>query len=215
MGIESIKEELLQKAEQESSWQRKDAEREARDILEAAKDKAEGLMKSALAEAKKQSEKEHRKALEAATFESSTSILKAKKDLMDRTIREARLQLSSIPAEQRKRHMAILLERARKDISVDVVFCNKKDAPFVSGVSVKDAPISGGLIAENMERTMRVDLSYETLFAEVIEESMPQVYQALFASGSGETRAAANYSQENEKPRAESKSESKQKRAKK
>src|SRR3990167_8592652 len=105
MGLENIRGELLQKAEQESSWARKGAERQAKEIVSEAKGKADALTAKLLQDAKKQAEKEHRKALEAATFEASTSLLKAKKELMDAAIRQAKEGLASIPAETRKRHV--------------------------------------------------------------------------------------------------------------
>lgn len=182
MGIAQIKEELLHKAEQESSGAKKEAEKQARELVLAAKERVEQLGKNLLSEAQRQAEMEHRKAVEAATFGSSTSLLKAKKEMMDVAVAEARKQLGSIPAETRKKHIHALLELAKKDIEVEHVLCNRKDMPFVQTYKAEEAPISGGLIAENKERTMRVDLSYETLFAAVVEESLAAVHDTLFAS---------------------------------
>ncbi len=181
MGVAQIKEELLKNAELEASFARKDAEKQAREILAQAKDKAEGTRKLAVESATKQAQKEYRKALEAASFEATTSLLKAKKELMDAAIAQASDQLIAIPAETRKRHILALLEKAKRDIQVEYVMCCRKDMPFVNGYKVEEIQISGGLIAENKDRTMRVDLSYDTLFAAVVEESMPQVHQALFS----------------------------------
>lgn len=184
MGVSQIKEELLKNAELESSFARKDAEKQAREILNAAEEKSENMRKQTLENAKKQAEQEHRKMLEAASFETTTSLLKAKKEIMDAAIGKAKAQLFQIPAETRKRHLLSLLEKAKQDISVEYVMCNKKDLPFVSGFKTEEAHISGGLIAENKERTMRVDLSYDTLFASVVEENMPKMYAALLDSNS-------------------------------
>ena len=183
MGLEQIREELLQKAEQEASLFRKEAEQQARQIMDTARQKAEQMALEHQSAAQKQIAKERKRLLEAATFEASTSLLKAKKELMDEAIAQAKAQLSSIPAEKRKNHIELLLKKAQQDVDVAHVLCSKKDAPFVHGPKVHDAQISGGLIAENAQRTMRSDLSYDTLFSSVVEESLSDVYTTLFAQG--------------------------------
>jgi vacuolar-type H+-ATPase subunit E/Vma4 len=201
MGVSQIKEELLKNAEIESSFARKDAEKQAREILAAAEEKAENMRKQVLESSQKQAGQEHRKMLEAAAFESTTSLLKAKKEIMDAAIGKAKAQLAQIPAETRKRHLLALLEKAKQDISVEHAMCSKKDMPFITveGLNVEESNISGGLIAENKERTMRVDLSYDTLFASVVEESMPQVYAALFESDPSEKAVKASKKSEDSK----------------
>jgi vacuolar-type H+-ATPase subunit E/Vma4 len=102
---------------------------------------------------------------------------------MDSAIALAREGLGSIPAETRKRHIHSLIEKAKKDIAVEYVLCNKKDAPFVSGYKIEEVMIAGGIIAENKERTMRVDLSYNTLFSLVVDEHLSDVHEVLFEKG--------------------------------
>ena len=180
MGIEDIQKEVLQAAEYDAAQLKKDAEKQARGIIGEAKDRAEAMRKGFREELKRAVDREHRKAIEAAHFEAASSVLRLKKELMDRVIAEAKARLHSLPAERRKAHIRALIERAGKDIEVAHVLCAKKDVPYVHGREAEEAPIAGGIIAENSDRTMRVDLSYDTLFAGIVEDSVEDVYKALF-----------------------------------
>jgi V/A-type H+/Na+-transporting ATPase subunit E len=182
MGIEDIQKEVLSAAEHDAQQLKKDAEKKAREIVAVAKERTEEMRSSAKADLKKATEKERKKAIEAAHFESATGVLKLKKELMDAAIADAKAQLSSIPAEKRKKHIQALIKQAQKDIQVQHVLCSKKDMPFVQGFKVEEAPLSGGIIAENQDRTMRVDLSYNTIFSAIVEERVEEIYTTLFGS---------------------------------
>lgn len=180
MGIEDIQKEVLQAAEYDAARLKKDAEKQARDIIGEAKDKAEEMRKGFREGLKRAAERERRKALGAAHFGAASSVLRLKKELMDMAVAEAKARLPSLPAERRKAHIKALIERAGKDIEVAHVLCAKKDIPYVQGHLAEEAPIAGGIIAESADRTMRVDLSYDTLFAVIVEDSVEDVYKALF-----------------------------------
>lgn len=180
MGIADIQKEVLSSAGHDALQIRKEAEKKAREILSSAKEKIEKIGAEAKGEMRRQIERARKKALEAAHFETSTSALRAKKEIIEQAISEAKSQLGTLPAEKRKRHLHSLIEKARQEIDLHHVLCAKKDIPYVKPYKAEEAPILGGIIAENAERTIRVDLSYETLFSELVEESLPQIYSALF-----------------------------------
>ncbi len=180
MSIEDVQKEVLHSAENDAHGLKKEAEKKARESLTMAKERGEEMRRTAKDGFRRTLEKERKKAIEAAHFESTAGILRLKKEMIDCSIADAKSQLGMLPAEKRKRHIKTLIERAKQDISVHYVLCAKKDMPYVQGFKVEEAAIAGGIIAENSDRTMRVDLSYDTLFAGVVDENIKGIYDALF-----------------------------------
>ena len=73
-----------------------------------------------------------------------------------------------------------LLEKAKSDIEVAKVYCSKKDAKFVKGFDANPIDIIGGLIAENKERTIRVDSSFDTMLESIKEKELQGINKLLF-----------------------------------
>ena len=60
------------------------------------------------------------------------------------------------------------------------IYCSKKDVKFLKGLDAKPVEIAGGLIAENREKTIRVDYSFETLLQGIKESEMQHINKLLF-----------------------------------
>ena len=68
----------------------------------------------------------------------------------------------------------------RKDIEIAHIYCSSRDAKFIKEFDVQSADIIGGLIAENNERTVRVDYSFETLLQSIKENELQSIRKLLF-----------------------------------
>ena len=119
---------------------------------------------------------------EAATrFESKKLFLVFRKEFMENMFSMAKERLSKLPESERSSHIKKLLQKANSELKVAVVYCNKKDAKFVTGYKVKEADIIGGIIAESENGEIRVDYSYETLLAQIKDSLLPELNKLLFA----------------------------------
>lgn len=180
MGIEKVREEVLAKARRQAAQIIAEGKKEEEAITRAAEEKAEAMRKTSLPQAEKEMAEAKARELSAAELEASKMILDAKKRLIEEAFNAAMEQVARLTASQRKEHIRKLLERARAQIEIGKVLCNEKDIKSIDNLKALPARISGGIIADNKDGTIRIDCSYEALMEKAKEKVMKDVAKALF-----------------------------------
>ncbi|MBI2656947.1 hypothetical protein HYX03_04360 [Candidatus Woesearchaeota archaeon] len=181
MGLEAVKEEILNSAKEQSNSLLAEARKEANKIMREAEKKAEEMREKNDLETKKILDIIKRQELASAELESKKMVLEAKKQVIENVFSEAKKRLESLDDKKRESYIKQLLERAKSDIEVAHVYCNKKDIKFLKDFKAEAAEIIGGLIAENKEKTIRVDYSFETLLQSIKENELQNINKILFA----------------------------------
>lgn len=181
MGLERVKERVLEEAGQKAKERIDAANAEAREILNSFRNKVkekESALKSQL-----EAEVASIKKREAATakLESKKLLLTFRKDFIEGIFSQARERLSKLTEQEMASHIKKLLKKAESELKVAVVYCNRKDAKYASGYKVKEAEIAGGLIAETADGSLRADYSYEALLEQLKDSLMPELDKLLFA----------------------------------
>jgi predicted Zn-dependent peptidase len=105
----------------------------------------------------------------------------AKKQVIENAFNEVRKKLESLDDKKRETYIKKLLEKAKNDIEMAYVYCNKKDTKFLKGLNLEAINIIGGLIAENKEKTIRVDYSFETILQSIKENELQNINKILFS----------------------------------
>lgn len=181
MGLEAVKEEIIRNAKSREESLLAEAREEASKIMkEAEKDIGEFREKSD-AETNKIIDALKKQELASAELENKKMILEIKKQLIEKVFIEAKKKLKGLSKEKRGACIKKLLERAKKDLGVVNVYCNKNDLDFLKGFDAKTADISGGLIAENKDGTIRVDYSFEALVQSIKDGELQSVNKLLFS----------------------------------
>jgi V/A-type H+-transporting ATPase subunit E len=175
MGLEKIKEEILQKA----AATEKGILLEATAKAEAIRNKASEQVKQLESEAAKKLQSEL-KSLESketslANMESQKLFFEAKKEAMDNVYQESLNKIRNMPAKDRKETIEKLIAMAKKEIDVDLVF----DKKFCEG-NVKDLQTNGGIICETKDNSVRVNLTFDNLFTDLREKTSKEVSKILF-----------------------------------
>jgi len=180
MGLEEVKEEVIRNAkEQENSFvaeARKEASRIARDAekkIEEMKEKSDAELKKIFASIKRQE-------LASAELESKKMVLEAKKQVIEKVFSEARKMLETLDEKKREAYMKSLLEKIKKELDASYFYCSKKDIKFLRGLDADAVDITGGLMAENKAKTVRVDYSFETLLQGIKESELQSISKILF-----------------------------------
>lgn len=181
MGIEKIREEILQKA----------AEAEKEIILDAHK-KADGVKKSA-AESIKHLEDEasknirvqikalENKELAVQNLIANKMLFEAKKDIIDKAYSKGLDKITTMPKKEREQVIKKMVERAQNEIDVSIVYANKIDADFVDKkFKVKHIDTHGGIICETSDGKIRVDYTFATIFADLKEKTIQDISKILF-----------------------------------
>jgi len=73
-----------------------------------------------------------------------------------------------------------LLEKAKRETDVKYIYCSKEEKPLIKANNVTTVDISGGIIVENSDKTIRIDYSYETIMENIYDKIMQDVAETLF-----------------------------------
>ncbi|MFH1181739.1 MAG: V-type ATP synthase subunit E family protein [Candidatus Woesearchaeota archaeon] len=180
MGLEKVKDDVLEKAKHEAAKLAAEAEDEAKRIKREKAKASEALSREAEKKLEAQKSEMISRAVSSAELEAKKEMLNARKDIINRIFAEAKRRLKAIPQSRRNSHIAKLLEIAGRELEIARVYCNESDLKNIQGFNAEKAEIIGGIIAENKEGTVRVDLSYDSLLEEVYRESLKEVSEVLF-----------------------------------
>jgi len=180
MGLESVKEEIIRAAKHQESLMLAEARKEANKIMKEAEAKIEEMKAKSDAETKKATESIKKQALAAADMENKKLLLEAKKQVIESVFGEVKSKLASLDDKKKEHYTKKLLEKASKELEVAYVYCNKKDAKFAKNLSVESSDIIGGIIAENKDKTIRIDYSFETLLDLIGERELQSINKQLF-----------------------------------
>ncbi|MBI2654436.1 hypothetical protein HYX02_06540 [Candidatus Woesearchaeota archaeon] len=179
MGIEKIKEEIIKHAEEESVALIAGARKEANRVLREAEKKIEEMREKSEAETKKMIEVLKRQETISAELTNKKMILDVKKQAVDEVFDEANRRLESLDDKKREQYAKKLLEKAKNDIEAEYFYCNKRDTKFFKGLNAEPVDIIGGLIAENKDKTIRVDYSFEVLLQNVKDKELQHISSIL------------------------------------
>ncbi|MCX6707772.1 MAG: V-type ATP synthase subunit E family protein [Candidatus Woesearchaeota archaeon] len=183
MGLEELKREILEKASAEAGRIIKEGESEAWKIAKDTDSQIKDLRDKSDAETSKLIESMERKEVSGAEFDAKKAKLDRKKEMVEKAFSNAVKALSDMPDKKREQYLKKLVEKAKKEIDVSFVYANSDDRKIVekmSGVKYKQADISGGIIAENKDGSIRVDYSYDELLDSIKKESMQEIAEKLF-----------------------------------
>ncbi len=187
MGLEKVKQEILDNARNEASGIIEAAQAEARSILKAAQKQAEQNEEQAAAELQTAAEALRRKEAASAELELQKQTLSTKSEIIEQAFLDAAQKIFSLTEKKREAHIISLLEAARKEMNVAVVRCNARDiklADSASGGKLKiltDDSITGGIIAESSDGKLRIDYSYDALLDQARSKVLGEVANALFS----------------------------------
>jgi V/A-type H+/Na+-transporting ATPase subunit E len=182
MGLDQVKQEIQEKAEQEAAAIMREAESEADRIMQEAKEKVAEHKQQAEASTQQVLELLEKRELAAAEFDVKKALLNKKKSMIGNVMEEVKEKLSMLDDATRTSNLKKLLARAKKEIDVHYVYANIKDKSIVKALKVeyKEQALVGGIITENKERTISVDYSYDQMLQEIQDKSLQNIGEKLF-----------------------------------
>ncbi len=178
MGLEEVKKEIIEKAKREADAILKDADKEAKEIVTETKDKIEQYKKDMDVQQEARIAGLEKVYSASANAAAKGIILEKKKEIIISAFDEA----AKIIAKQSKsrKYIEKLLAKAQSEIEISTVYCNKQDVSGIAGFKAMPENISGGVIAENKEGTIKVDLSYDSILADIKAKNLHEIAEILF-----------------------------------
>lgn len=185
MGLEKVKDEILDKAKKDAEQIIRKAKEEEMLIIKEAEQKIKDMMEAAEQEISKLLETMKSKEMASIQLESKKMLLEAKKEAINQVFADVRKKFKALSNKKKEQYIKKLLDKAKTEINVKHIYCSKEDSKFVkdllkSGVEVNEVAILGGIIVENEDKSMRVDYSYETLLNNVKEVYLQDIAKILF-----------------------------------
>ena len=183
MGLESVKEEIIRNAQEQASDLDAEARKEVNRINKEIEEKIRQIKDESEAQTEKMLDPIKKQELATIKLEAKKMLLEAKKNLIEKIFVEAKRKLGELNGKERESYIKKLLEKIRNDIEPAYIYCNKNDVKLlkgVKGIEVNPANISGGLIAENKDKTIRVDYSFDTMVDSIKEKELQTINNILF-----------------------------------
>ncbi|MBN2458215.1 hypothetical protein JXB31_03745 [Candidatus Woesearchaeota archaeon] len=181
MGFLELKKEVLEKAEKEADRIISEAEAD----VEAKKDEITAEAKEAEARSEESTrismEMAEKREIASRCLEAKKALLKAKKRLVDDVFEKAVEDLDKrLTDKGRKALIERLVKKAETEIEIASVSCNKKDKDYVKRYKTNEKKMLGGIIAENKDRTITVDFSFESMIEDIKNTELSKVTEILF-----------------------------------
>ena len=180
MGIEEVKEEVIRNAKEKASAMIAQAKKEAARIMSEAERKLSEMREKSNLEAKKLIEAIKKQESATSELEKRKIALEAKKQTIENAFTEAKTRLREMDDKKRESTLKKLIEKAKSECEAEFIFCSSKDNKFFKGMKIDIVEITGGLIAENRERTIRVDYTFDTLLQSIKENELQHLSRILY-----------------------------------
>ncbi|MDR0334674.1 MAG: hypothetical protein LBH69_02155 [Methanomassiliicoccaceae archaeon] len=125
-----------------------------------------------------------RQVTSSAELESKKIVLSKKREILEKAFAESLASLESAPAAARKKQYKQMVDAAKKVIDDPKAYCSKDEELTASDIGVskleKIGGITGGLILESKDGTIRVDMQYRTILQTVWDREMKGLSDILF-----------------------------------
>ena len=125
-----------------------------------------------------------RQSLSSAELESKKIVLAKKREILDRVFAETLASLETAPAATKKAQYRKMVAAAKEAISDPKAYCAKGEAITAEDIGVSKleavANMTGGLIFESKDGTIRMDMQYRTLLQAVWDREMKGLSDILF-----------------------------------
>ncbi|MBS3102978.1 hypothetical protein J4458_06050 [Candidatus Woesearchaeota archaeon] len=181
MGLEKVRDEVLQRASREADKIRMKAEEEAAAIIKQAERMAKGIMEAKEEETSRLLESIKSKETASFQLEVKKLELEVKKELIDETFAEARKRLKALSDKKSEQYLKQLLDRVKEEIDVRHIYCSREGSKLIGkNFAVKGEDMLGGIIAEDEGGRVRVDYSYETMLESIKEAHLQDIAGILF-----------------------------------
>ena len=185
MGLEKVKEEVLQKAKERADAILKQGKQEVQQLeayhtsrLKQERERMEESTHVLVIDMKRQE-------LSQASIDARTMLLKTKKERLESVVEKTLQKLAKMSVDEKRDILVGLLKGSQNDIKIKTVYCNKDDVPIIKKLgnyTIQTADILGGVILENEDGTVRIDLSYESIMGNVVEQNLTKISSILFGT---------------------------------
>ncbi|MCJ7429343.1 MAG: V-type ATP synthase subunit E family protein [Candidatus Nanohaloarchaeota archaeon QJJ-5] len=181
MSLDTVKQEIMDEAEQQAADIIDDAEAEAEQIKEDARDDAQQIKEEITSEAHDEAEAYRKEKIATAKREAKQTKLKAKQELIEKAFDQLEDRIQAMPDDER----ATLANQALVAVEDDIDIGRIEASPAIADALETDAEVVAneeidGLIIENTDGTVSYDYTFRTLLDEIRSKHRKDLADRLF-----------------------------------
>ena len=189
MGLDAIEADIRKKNEEKVNSTISNAEKEAKNIVNKAKERLFEMKKMRVLEAQRVTGEYESREIAQANLNARKEILGAKREAVEKLYQKIEEKFLQLSPSEKKELLDALIQRAKRELpKAKFIFCNSADKGVVSELCPKfglkfegTVECKGGIIVETENREVRIDYTYESLLAEFGKVSMEEAAGQLFA----------------------------------
>ncbi len=171
MGLDQVIADVRQDGEGRAQQVLAEARQEAERLLQQARDEADAYAAKRREQARRDGDAVAAQVASGAEFEARKAVLTTEHELRGRLQDELVEGFGKLPADIRDGHVKKLLDEAAKEVPTGKAWSNAQDKSLVEAdkrfTFAGTVDIAGGVIVESDDGEIRLDLSYETLLADL------------------------------------------------
>ncbi|MBS3128476.1 hypothetical protein J4410_04995 [Candidatus Woesearchaeota archaeon] len=183
MSLEAVKKEILASVREQAEQRKKETAQQAKEILAKADEEIKQQEEETRQKTKVLLAAMEQQESSLARSEAKRILLDMQKAVLDELMEQLKEILSKLPQKKRDEYCTRLLKKAQAQLSVKWAYTSKQDKKAISDKTIthEEMNIQGGLIAENKEKTVRIDYSFETLLEELQKDALPKIAKELLS----------------------------------
>ena len=180
MGLETIEKDIIEITNKLASEKIQEAKLKSEELINDTKSKIDSEDKKSEEETDALLD-QMKQAFEAmAKFEIKKTELTSKKEIIEKVFEQTVKKIEDLDDKTLEKLTKKLLEEAKKEIDVEVIYCNEKTKKWIpKEFKVKQEKMLGGIIAETKDGTIRVDNRFETILEEVRRDALKKIAKAV------------------------------------
>jgi V/A-type H+-transporting ATPase subunit E len=203
MSLDTVAEDVKEEAREDAESIRSDGERRAEEIVAEAEDDAEEIVADREEEVERQVAQERERTLSSAKLEAKQKRLEARRDVLEDVREAAAEEIAAIDGDTRSDLTETLLadvaaefgERANVRIygrADDESLFEEVLADYDNYEYAGEYNCLGGVVAESETSRVRVNNTFDSVFADVWDDELKQVSDRLFENGEGDIDAGVD-----------------------
>lgn len=183
MGLENVLLKIEKDTNEEVNRILAEAEQRADDIIRTAKMDAEKRYKESVDRTRRMAEAQLKQEICGAELEAKKRLLNVRRQLLECAYIDC---VKSLSDAEHEKIIPALIARSKRDMpDGSFIYSNKRDEPLVRKTSPNmeyagNIECCGGVVIENRERNVRIDLTYETLAQSIWNKNLKKIYVILF-----------------------------------
>lgn len=182
MGLEKVKKEILNQAEQEAERILDEAEQQADELTASAKKQAEQIKEQAREKGNKQAHLLKREQLASANMKARQKEMEAKQEMIDQVFQQLEEEILSLSKKERKKLVKSAINRVSRETDIGTVYTSSdlvSDVENMVDAQVEEDDIQGVIIEDKSGNT-RYDYTFQTVLENIKNSSRKETASQLF-----------------------------------